>query len=66
MSILIYPLCGYNNGRNYLSCPPLPPPPPSKGIFFVVPNNNMNKTDSVNNEIYILGDFNINLYLNDS
>ena len=26
----------------------------------------MNKTDSVNNEIYILGDFNINLYLNDS
>ena len=26
----------------------------------------MNKIDSVNNEIYILGDFNINLYLNDS
>ena len=26
----------------------------------------MNKIDSLNNEIYILGDFNINLYLNDS
>ena len=26
----------------------------------------MNKIDSVNNEIYILGDFKINLYLNDS
>ena len=26
----------------------------------------MNKIDSVNNEIYILGDFNINLYINDS
>ena len=25
----------------------------------------MNKIDSVNNEIYIIGDFNINLYLND-
>ena len=26
----------------------------------------MNKIDSVNNEIYILGDFNINSHLNDS
>ena len=26
----------------------------------------MNKIDSVNNEIYILGDFKMNLYLNDS
>ena len=26
----------------------------------------MNKIDSVNNEIYILDDFNLNLYLNDS
>ena len=26
----------------------------------------MNKTDSISNEIYILGDFNINLSLNDS
>ena len=26
----------------------------------------MNKIDSMNNKIYILGDFNINLYLNDS
>ena len=25
----------------------------------------MNRIDSVNNEIYILGEFNINLYLND-
>ena len=41
-------------------------PPPSKGIFFEVPNNSMNKIDSENNEIYVLGDFNINLYLNDS
>ena len=26
----------------------------------------MNKINSVDNEIYILGDFNINLFLNDS
>ena len=36
--------------------------PPSQGNFLEVLNNNMNKMDSVNNEIYILGDFNINLY----
>ena len=29
-------------------------------------NDNMNKIDSVNNEIYILGDFKINVYINDS
>ena len=29
-------------------------------------NDNLNKIDSVNNEIYIIGDFNINLYINDS
>ena len=29
-------------------------------------NDNRNKIDSVNNEIYILGDFNINSYINDS
>ena len=38
----------------------------SQGNYLKVLNNNMNKTDSVNNEIYILGDFNINLHLNDS
>ena len=27
--------------------------------------NNINKTDSINNENFILGDFNINLYLNE-
>ena len=35
-------------------------------IFLEILNDNMNKIDSVNNEIYILGDFNINLYKNDS
>ena len=40
--------------------------PRSQGNFLKVLNNNMNKIDSVNNEIYILGDFNINLHLNDS
>ena len=40
--------------------------PPSQGNFLEVLNNNMNKMDSVNNEIYILGDFNINLYFNNS
>ena len=38
----------------------------SQGNYLKVLNNNMNKIDSVNNEIYILGDFNINLYINDS
>ena len=34
--------------------------------FLEVLNDILNKIDSVNNEIYILGDFNINLSLNDS
>ena len=38
----------------------------SQGNYLKVLNNNINKIDSVNNEIYILGDFNINLYINDS
>ena len=41
-------------------------PLPSQSIFLKVLNNNMNKIDLLNNKIYILGDFNINLYLNDS
>ena len=39
---------------------------PSKSNFLEVINDNMSKIDSVNNETYILVDFNINLYLNDS
>ena len=38
----------------------------SQGNYLKVLNNNINKIDSVNNEIYILGDFNINLYINNS
>ena len=34
--------------------------------FLEILDDNMNKIDSINNEIYILGDFNINLYINDS
>ena len=34
--------------------------------FLEVLNDNTNKIDSVNNKTYILGDFNINLYLSDS
>ena len=40
--------------------------PANQSIFLETLNDNMNKIDSVNNEIYILGDFNINLYINDS
>ena len=40
--------------------------PPSQSNFLEVLNENMNKIDSISNEIYILGDFNINLTLNDS
>ena len=40
--------------------------PPNQSNFLEILNNNMNKMDSVNNEIYILGDFNINLYFNNS
>ena len=38
---------------------------PSQSNFIEVLNN-MNEIDSINNEINILGDFNINLYLRDS
>ena len=40
--------------------------PPNQSNFLEILNDNMNKIDSVNNEIDILGDFNINLYINDS
>ena len=40
--------------------------PRSQSNFLEGLNNNMDKIDSVNNETYILGDFNINLWLNDS
>ena len=40
--------------------------PPSQNNFLELLNSNMNKINSVDNEIYILGDFNINLFLNDS
>ena len=40
--------------------------PPNQSNFLEILNDNMNKIDSLNNEIYILGDFNINLYINDS
>ena len=39
--------------------------PPNQSNFLEILNDNMNKIDSTNNEIYILGDFNINLYIND-
>ena len=39
---------------------------PSQNNFLELINSNMNKINSVNNEIYILGDLNINLFLNDS
>ena len=35
-------------------------------IFSEVLNENINKIDSISNEIHILGDFNINLSLIDS
>ena len=40
--------------------------PPSQNNFLELLNSNMNKINSVDNEIYILGDFNVNLFLNDS
>ena len=39
--------------------------PPSQNNFLEVLNDNMNKIDSINNETYIFGDFNINFCLND-
>ena len=40
--------------------------PLNQSNFLEVLNENMNKIDSISNETYILGDFNINLSLNDS
>ena len=40
--------------------------PPIQFNFLEVPNENMNKIDSISNESYILDDLNINLFLNDS
>ena len=40
--------------------------PPNPSNFLEVLIENMNKIDSISNEIYILGDFNISLSLNDS
>ena len=38
----------------------------SQNYFVELLNSNMNKINSVDNEIYFVGDFNINLFLNDS
>ena len=40
--------------------------PPNQSNLLEVLNENINKIDSISNEIYILGNFNINLTLNDS
>ena len=40
--------------------------PTSQNNFLEFPDSNMSKINSVDNEIYILGDFNINLFLNDA
>ena len=40
--------------------------PPSQNNFLELLNSNMNKINSADNKIYILGDFNTNLFLNDS
>ena len=40
--------------------------PPSQNNFLELLNSNMNKINSVDNEIYILGDINMNLVLNNS
>ena len=40
--------------------------PPSQSEFLEIINTHFSKLDTSNNEIYILGDFNINLYLNNS
>ena len=40
--------------------------PPNQSNFLEVLNENMNKINSINNEIYILDGFDINLSLNDS
>ena len=40
--------------------------PPNQSNFLEVLNENMKKIDSISSEIFILGDFNINLSLSDS
>ena len=40
--------------------------PQNQNNFLELLNSNMNKIKSVDNEIYILGDFNVNLFLKDS
>ena len=40
--------------------------PPSQSEFLEIINTHFSKLDTNNNEIYILGNFNINLYLNNS
>ena len=40
--------------------------PPSQSDFLEIINTHFSKFDTNNNEIYMLGDFNINLYLNNS
>ena len=40
--------------------------PPSLSEFLEIINTHFSKLDTNNNEIYILGDFNINIYLNNS
>ena len=40
--------------------------PPNQSNFLEALNENMNKINSISNEIYILGDFNMNLFWNDS
>ena len=39
-------------------------PPPSQTSFLETMNEHFYKLDTINKETYILGDFNINLYLN--
>ena len=39
---------------------------PSQNNFLELLSSNMNKINSIDNKIYILGDFKINLFLNDS
>ena len=40
--------------------------PPSQSEFLEIINTHFSKLDTNNNEIYVLGDFIINLYLNNS
>ena len=40
--------------------------PPSQSEYLEIINTHLSKLDTNNNEIYILGDFNMNLYINNS